>query len=63
MDDFQVLKQFCSCEFGRAYDVWLNQSKHPEYENPLTGLTDEELFQVMSERSQDLRAIKQEFDE
>lgn len=43
----------CDCPYGKRYAEWENSTRHPEYENPLAKLTDEELLDLLKKTRPD----------
>ena len=58
--DIELVEVFCDCHYGTEARRLLNQMNHPEYENPLAKMTDDELVEHLTECSKDLEALRQE---
>lgn len=42
--DFRVKETTCNCDWGKEREVWENRMSHPEYENPLAKMSDQDLL-------------------
>lgn len=59
---YELTKEPCNCPHGEQYKQYLNKTNHPEYENPLEGLSNEEILKYIELTSINQQAIDQEFD-
>lgn len=52
----------CDCIYGREWTIFMDRMNHPEYRNPFAKMTDEEIFKVLNDTSDNAKAVDQEFD-
>jgi restriction endonuclease S subunit len=59
--NYERIEEYCKCSNGYQLQILDNQMSHPEYENPLAKMNDEELLAYLNHSSQELAAIDAEF--
>lgn len=52
---------YCDCHWGERVEILDSQMRHPEYVNPFSVMSDEEIIATLTRMSDNQRAVDAEF--